>query len=111
MSRYVIREEERLEVVVGWDPPLQTFFVQVYIPRGRPSGDDQILVWEGTEPEAITDVERVRELVGEAAEVTDQVLQRLENDRKTSRPPSRAQRAVLQSAYTDQMRRQRSKDN
>lgn len=107
MSRYAIREGADLEVVVGWDPPLQTFFVQVYIPEGRPSGDDQILVWEGTEPEAITDVEQVRELVGEHAEVSDQVLMRLENDRKTSRPPSPAQRAVLQSAYIDQQRRQR----
>lgn len=43
MSRYTISEDEHLEVVVGWDPPLATFFAQEYDPTVP--DDENDCVW------------------------------------------------------------------
>jgi hypothetical protein len=46
MSRHqLLPNNPRFEVFVGWDPPLQTFFVQVYDREG--AEEDQPFVWLG----------------------------------------------------------------
>ena len=64
MSRYEIPSiAERWEVIVGWDPPLNTFFAQVY-DRSIEDEDTQLIVWEGLDPRhPIHDIERVRRIV------------------------------------------------
>lgn len=53
MSRYVIEDDGRREVVVGWDPPLGTFFAQVFAPQL--SDDEWELIWAiGQSPREVT---------------------------------------------------------
>ncbi|WP_239806004.1 hypothetical protein [Croceicoccus hydrothermalis] len=50
MSRHIVPlkfDVEATEAVVGWDRPLQTFFVQVF--RDDGNGEDEAFIWEGTE--------------------------------------------------------------
>lgn len=43
MSRYVIQNDGAREVAVGWDPPLGTFFAQVFAPLVP--DDEEELIW------------------------------------------------------------------
>lgn len=43
MSRYVLTHDVRNEFVVGWDPPMGTFFAQEYVPE--PADDEEECVW------------------------------------------------------------------
>ena len=46
-----------LEIVLGWDAPLRTFFAYVKdLEIERASDDDPILIWVGTRDREITDV-------------------------------------------------------
>ena len=46
MSRCVLDNEETgCEAVIGWDPPLNTFFAQVF-----QKGEDEPLIWLGVRP-------------------------------------------------------------
>lgn len=49
MSRYMIEKNEKREVVVGWDPPMGTFFAQEYIPEDPLDDfpDDGLVWWVG----------------------------------------------------------------
>jgi hypothetical protein len=35
------------EVTIGWDPPLRTYFVQVFEPASDPDEDDRQIMWRG----------------------------------------------------------------
>lgn len=62
MSRHVIPHPDGLEVVVGWDPPLNTFFAQVFA-GGSDVDDPTELLWVGCSPREIHNVEQVRSAV------------------------------------------------
>ena len=48
MSRHQLpTSNPRFEVFVGWDPPLQTYFLQVYDIEGTP--DTQPFIWRGAD--------------------------------------------------------------
>lgn len=40
-------------VVVGWDPPLQTFFVQVKDTTKDEDDENYMLIWEGYRPDEL----------------------------------------------------------
>lgn len=44
MSRYVIENDGRHEIVVGWDPPLGTFFGQIFAPQ-LPEDEEECIWW------------------------------------------------------------------
>lgn len=58
MSRYRLSEDP-LEIVVGWDTPLQTFFLQILDPAK--DEEEEIILWLGMRPSelpTITDLDR-----------------------------------------------------
>src|SRR5262245_55967516 len=61
MSRYTIVRQPDLEVVVGFDPPLETFFAQAMRPSHSETEDDTMLLWVGTAPQAITSLEALEQ--------------------------------------------------
>ena len=64
MSRYTMpARTPGLEVVVGWDPPLATFFGQV-VDRWAAAEEDQCLLWLGDNVREIPSVEQLETLVG-----------------------------------------------
>jgi hypothetical protein len=50
MSRHVFTGlQGKNTVAIGWDRPLETFFVQVMRPHPEMEGEDDILFWKGTD--------------------------------------------------------------
>lgn len=49
MSRHSKTVKNGCTIVAGWDPPLQTYFAQLYKP-GVKEGEDGISVWLGADP-------------------------------------------------------------
>lgn len=99
MSRYVIKHDEHHEVVVGWDNPLQTFFAQVYDLKATEDdlgeGDEVMLVWVGTQPRQITDIDKLREFVYNFAVIESDVRQKLESDQLNAIPPTPLQQHFI----------------
>jgi hypothetical protein len=46
MSRCVLDSDE-FEVVIGWDPPLRTFFVQVFDKKNDGEDFEKLVLWKG----------------------------------------------------------------
>ena len=64
MSQSVFRVDDQTECMVGWDPPLQTFFGQVYkvdeederVEEDK-DGNDGMILWVGTRHAEIQSVD------------------------------------------------------
>jgi hypothetical protein len=73
-----------LRAVVGWDRPLQTFFVQVFTPGDEddPADPDagEIFIWLGTEPGEIPTPEAAIATVAPFAVVPDDLAAQLRDD-------------------------------
>lgn len=65
MSRYYIpADSAKYTVVLGFDNPLQTYFVQVTdTEKEQNDEDDCIVFWEGCHPSEITDIETLESKV------------------------------------------------
>jgi hypothetical protein len=59
------------KIIVGWDHPLQTFFVQVIDRKAEDAGkDDKFLLWLGCSLREIYEVEQLVKLLSLFADVT-----------------------------------------
>ena len=76
MSQYSFRAAGH-EIVVGWDNPLETFFVQVW---DESSDADDPVLWVGTTPEAVATVEALAALARPYGEIPDELLMQLRED-------------------------------
>ena len=83
MSRHTIRDDAQFEVVVGWDPPLDTLFLQVY----DKSLDEDMgpRLWRGIPPDTIRNLEQFRALVTEWAPLKPPVVDQLLKDMNEGR--------------------------
>jgi hypothetical protein len=113
MSRYEIPlTQEGLTCVVGWDPPLGTFFAQVYRDVGH---DRHWQLWVGTEMEELPTVEDLSMAIGGTARLSVSLRQQLTSDQATAgfRPNFgttllhhlRQHRAHLQDTRRDETKR------
>jgi hypothetical protein len=87
MSRYIIpARTPGLVVVVGWDPPLETFFGQV-LDKWAVAEEDQCLLWVGDTVRAIPSVEQLEALLGAYGifTETDRTLLRLDRQTPTQK--------------------------
>jgi hypothetical protein len=102
VSRHTLRSDERWEVVVGYDPPLDTYFYQVY-----QADEEEPIVWTGTGPQELTDVrtalEPLREFVDLSPEEWDKLAGLLEQERKDRREPTRFQRDMFRRMTGDEL--------
>lgn len=84
MSRYFVRcFDDDLVVSLGWDEPLGTYFAQVEPPG--PGDPDDLLLWAGTVPGEILEVNRLPVLVGPWANLKPSLLAQLQADRRARR--------------------------
>lgn len=90
MSQYSFRAVGH-EIVVGWDNPLETFFVQVW---DESSDADDPVLWVGTTPEAVATVEALSALVRPYGEISDELLKKLREDFALREPPTEWQRRM-----------------
>lgn len=94
MSRYVIEDDGRREVVVGWDPPLGTFYAQIFAPQ-LPEDEEDCIWWIGYQPHEVVTVEALGAALqaqGHALPAT--VCNRLLADQKQPWEPGPLQKAL-----------------
>lgn len=83
MSRHKLpTENPRYEVVVGWDPPLQTYFAQVFDAEGEE--DDQPFIWLGADGRFVPWSE-IAAALAPYASVSRELMAALAEDRKLNR--------------------------
>jgi hypothetical protein len=87
MSRHEIPARDPAhKVIVGWDHPLLTFFVQVIDRAREDAGDDEkFVLWRGTSLREIYEIDRLARLTGRYAEVTDAMRATLYADKDEGR--------------------------
>jgi hypothetical protein len=85
MSRYEIpaKDEFYYKVIVGWDPPLLTFFVEVIDRAKDKARDDErrIVFWAGTSLREIYEVEQLASKVSRFAHLSDEMRRILYRDK------------------------------
>lgn len=90
MSRYSFQAGGQ-EIIVGWDNPLSTFFVQVW---GEAKDEDAPVFWVGTKPEEVPLVEALTEGVRPYGEIPDEILTGLRADFAAREPLTDWQRKM-----------------
>lgn len=81
MSRYELTarpESGATSAAIGWDRPLQTFFVQV---RRFEDGEETSFLWEGLDYQALSDAADAIRLAEPYCIIPEDLGQRLEIDR------------------------------
>lgn len=93
MSRYTLSVEDEREIVVGWDPPLGTFFAQIFGPDDE-DGEENLVASIGQMPREVTTLEEIDEWVvrttGHA--IPSGVCEMLDADEKAPWEPGPLQR-------------------
>lgn len=93
MSRHYISKKP-LEIVVGWDPPLQTFFLQILDPTK--DEENQFVQWRGTYPDELPTTESLAAALAPYAALTPELRQQLEDEKARSAQPTALQRWVIE---------------
>jgi hypothetical protein len=99
MSRHCIATEP-FEIVVGWDTPLQTFFLEFFEVAKDNDEEDKILLWLGTQPGELPTVADLESALASDAltshvELTPKLRQQLEADKTKSTEPTVLQQWVI----------------
>lgn len=74
------------KVIVGWDRPLLTYFVQVIDRQAeREDSDKRIVLWKGTRPREIYEIDQLANLVRPYADLTPKMRSTLYGDKDEGR--------------------------
>lgn len=94
MSRYVLEATERREVVVGWDPPLGTFFAQIYAPQAE-DDEEEAIWWIGYQPHEVPTLRELDEaLASQGVALTHEIGRKLAFDMGTPWEPGPLQKKL-----------------
>jgi len=81
MSRHTFTGNAGTTVAIGWDRPLWTFFVQVLRPHPTLKGEEDMVEWQGTEPDELPTASAAIEIAARYASLPDDLGATLETDR------------------------------
>ena len=104
MSRHSFQGKARAtRVVLGWDRPLATFFVQVFGPDPDEDGEEMTFLWRGTAPGELPTAAAALALASPYAELPDTLAATLETDRlrTVATPDGREQIAAKRLLFGD----------
>ena len=92
MSRFRLNgKNPEHEIIVGWDPPLQTFFAQVWDRSKFISGDwdddEPALLWEGCHLRAVQTVDALEKMLKPFADLPPEVAAELRCQGRVCRSP------------------------
>ncbi len=93
MSRHYTSKTP-LEIVVGWDPPLQTFFLQIL--DHTKDGENEFVLWRGTYPDELPTIESLAAVLTPYAALTEELVKDLEAEKTASTKPSPLQLRVIE---------------
>jgi hypothetical protein len=84
VSRYeVTARTARHKVIVGWDPPMQTYFGQVIDRRKEETDpDNKIVLWVGTSLRQLSEVEQLARRLAPFAGLSEDERARLASDKE-----------------------------
>jgi hypothetical protein len=87
MSRHELPAHDPAhKVIVGWDHPLLTYFVQVIDRAKEAAGDDEkFVMWRGTRPLELYEVGTLQRWTRKYAELTDEMAATLYGDKDEGR--------------------------
>lgn len=87
MSRHeVAAVNPKHKVIVGWDHPMLTFFVQVIDRRAEEAGaDDKFVMWKGTRLREIYEVDHLARIAGRHADLSTDLRATLYGDKDEGR--------------------------
>lgn len=77
MSRYHLESSVYADIVVGWDAPLGTYFVQVW----NSKDDDEPVLWLGTDLHELASVDALQVALADYCSVPLTVQEQLLNDK------------------------------
>jgi hypothetical protein len=103
MSRYIIpASTTQYHVVVGWDPPLATFFGEVWDPT-VPDEDDETacILWAGAALGALPTVDALQACLQAYATIPAAVVAQLQQDGATPTPRTPLQERMVQMLAHD----------
>jgi hypothetical protein len=96
MSRYRIpAHEEHYDIHVGWDDPLETYFVQIFTTT-TDDDDAGCILWEGHGFQALPTVEAFQRALQPYATLPPAIRTQLCHDRAHTTPRSPLQEQILQ---------------
>lgn len=101
MSRYELTPTDPrfigLEIAIGWDRAMTTFFGQVIDPDKDEADDLRIRLWVGLTPQEIPSVEALAAAIGDYVALPRDIAARLQADRLADidSGPTRFQRDML----------------
>lgn len=101
MSRHYISRNP-LEIVVGWDAPLETFFLQIL--NLTKDEEEELVLWLGTQPGELPTVADLESALTPHAALTPELRQRLEAEKTESTRPSPLQRHMIEMFSPDGFR-------
>lgn len=89
MSRYEIPQssitDARVsEIIVGWDRPLRTFFVQVHTPAQNDDEDTQLLLHEGCDINRPLSIHQLKVLLSPYATLPEDIENAMKRDQGTT---------------------------
>lgn len=94
MSRHVAGTKDNLQLTVGWDPPMGTYFAQVHR-TDAPLDEEDLVAWIGYEMRSVTDVEQLASWCADRGFALDErVVIQLQEDRAEPWEPGPLQRAL-----------------
>lgn len=84
MSRHEIRPRDPgHKVIVGWDPPLQTFYAQVINRRSeKRHSDPKFILWLGCQMNEFPDIESLRHRLRDFAYLSTEIRAKLRADKE-----------------------------
>lgn len=82
MSRHQLRPRDPgHKVIVGWDPPLETYFAQVIDRKKEVAGEDEkFVLWIGCSHREITDLDGLRQRIKRYAYISSETATALYGD-------------------------------
>lgn len=100
MSRHTFAGDAGVSVAIGWDRPLDTFYVQVSRPDPEEQGELETFVWEGTSPRELPTAAAAIAVAAPHAELPADLATTLETDRMKTLgsfdgPAQRAARGMI----------------
>lgn len=86
MSRHEVpARDPNHKIIVGWDHPLLTFFVQVIDRRKEEAGDDYFVLWRGTSHREIYEIDALCRRARPFAELSAEIKAKLYGDKDEGR--------------------------
>ncbi|KHL24193.1 hypothetical protein PK98_14415 [Croceibacterium mercuriale] len=111
MSRHTVPIKagiDACEAFVGWDRPLQTYFVQVFRSSTEDDGEEEEILWEGADPGQLKTPDEALRLLAPWCDIPEGLSATLQIDRMKTLANRDGPAQAQAKAFLEQLKRRRS---